>query len=220
MTKKDNKLTEKQKLFCQFYIENFNATQAYIKAYQCEYTTARNEGSKTLAKPCIKKEITRLKREKNKKLFVNSTDILDQIIKIAFSDLGDFVEWGSKEEYVIGEFGPIKDPETKEFLTQIKSYVELKDSKFVDTSLVQEISQGKDGIKIKMKDTKWAIDYLVKHFDMFTEEWKRKIEEAKLDILKKNNNYEDNPPDIEFIDDVPEVNSNDCSKNSKEKKQN
>lgn len=220
MTKKDNKLTEKQKLFCQFYIENFNATQAYIKAYQCEYTTARNEGSKTLAKPCIKKEITRLKREKNKKLFVNSTDILDQIIKIAFSDLGDFVEWGSKEEYVIGEFGPIKDPETKEFLTQIKSYVELKDSKFVDTSLIQEISQGKDGIKIKMKDTKLAIDYLVKHFDMFTEEWKRKIEEAKLDILKKNNNYEDNPPDIEFIDDIPEVNSNDCSKNSKEKKQN
>ena len=71
-----------------------------------------------------------------------------------------------------------------------------------------------------MKDTKWAIDYLVKHFDMFTEEWKRKIEEAKLDILKKNNNYEDNPPDIEFIDDIPEVNSNDCSKNSKEKKQN
>ena len=220
MTKKDNKLTEKQKLYCQFYIENFNATQAYIKAYQCEYTTARNEGSKTLAKPCIKKEITRLKREKNKKLFVNSTDILDQIIKIAFSDLGDFVEWGSKEEYVIGEFGPIKDPETKEFLTQIKSYVELKDSKFVDTSLIQEISQGKDGIKIKMKDTKLAIDYLVKHFDMFTEEWKRKIEEAKLDILKKNNNYEDNPPDIEFIDDIPEVNSNDCSKNSKEKKQN
>jgi phage terminase small subunit len=217
MTKKDNKLTEKQKLFCQFYIENFNATQAYINAYQCEYTTARNEGSKTLANPCIKKEITRLKREKNKKLFVNSTDILDQIIKIAFSNLGDFVEWGSKDEYVIGEFGPIKDPETKEFLTQIKSYVELKDSKFVDTSLIQEISQGKDGIKIKMKDTKWAIDYLVKHFDMFTEEWKRKIEEAKLDIIKKNNNYEDNPPDVDFIDDIPEVNSNDCSKNSKEK---
>ena len=222
MTKKDNKLTEKQKLFCQFYIKNFNATQAYIKAYQCEYTTANVEGSKALVNPRIKKEITRLKREKNKKLFVNSTDILDQIIKIAFSDLGDFVEWGSKEEYVIGEFGPIKDPETKEFLTQIKSYVELKDSKFVDTSLIQEISQGKDGIKIKMKDTKWAIDYLVKHFDMFTEEWKRKIEEAKLDILKKNNNYEENPPDIEFIDDIPipEVNSNDCSKNSKEKKQN
>ena len=132
MTKKDNKLTEKQKLFCQFYIENFNATQAYIKAYQVEYMTANVN---------IKKEITRLKREKNKKLFVNSTDILDQIIKIAFSDLGDFVEWGSKEEYVIGEFGPIKDPETKEFLTQIKSYVELKDSKFVDTSLVQEIRE-------------------------------------------------------------------------------
>ena len=220
MTKKDNKLTEKQKLFCQFYIKNFNATQAYIKAYQCEYTTASNNGPRMLGNAWIKKEITRLKREKNKKLFVNSTDILDQIIKIAFSDLGDFVEWGSKEEYVIGEFGPIKDPETKEFLTQIKSYVELKDSKFVDTSLIQEISQGKDGIKIKMKDTKLAIDYLVKHFDMFTEEWKRKIEEAKLDILKKNNNYEDNPPDIEFIDDIPEVNSNDCSKNSKEKKQN
>jgi phage terminase small subunit len=219
MTKKDNKLTEKQKLFCQFYINNFNATQAYIKAYQCQYATAHVEGSRTLANPSIKKEITRLKREKNKKIFVNSNDILDQIIKIAFSDLGDFVKWGSKEEYVIGEFGPIKDPETKEFLTQIKSYVELKDSKFVDTSLIQEISQGKDGIKIKLKDTKWAIDYLVKHFDMFTDKHKRKIEEAKLDILKKNNNYEDNPPDIEFIDDIPEVNSNvnDCSKNSKEK---
>lgn len=219
MTKKDNKLNEKQKLFCQFYIENFNATQAYIKAYQCEYRTANVQGSKALVNPSIKKEIERLKKEKNKKLFVNSNDILDQIIKIAFSNLGDFVEWGSKEEYIIGQFGPIKDPETKEFLTQIKSYVELKDSKFVDTSLIQEISQGKDGIKIKLKDNKWAIDYLIKHFDMFSEDWKRKIEEAKLDILKKNNNYEDNPPDVEFIDDIPipEVKSNECSKNSKEK---
>ena len=37
-------LTDKQRLFCIYYIENFNATKAYQKAYKCNYDTARVNG--------------------------------------------------------------------------------------------------------------------------------------------------------------------------------
>ena len=51
----NTELTERQRLFCIYYIEDFNATKAYKKAYDCSYATAMVEGSKSLRKPKIKK---------------------------------------------------------------------------------------------------------------------------------------------------------------------
>ncbi|WP_280738376.1 MULTISPECIES: terminase small subunit [unclassified Enterococcus] len=56
----NDELTEKQKLFCLYFLDGFNATKAYKRAYQCDYNTAKSEGSRNLAKPNIKKEIHRL----------------------------------------------------------------------------------------------------------------------------------------------------------------
>ena len=56
----NTKLTDKQKLFCIYYIKSFNATKAYQKAYQCKYDVANSEGYKLLVKPCIKLEIQKM----------------------------------------------------------------------------------------------------------------------------------------------------------------
>lgn len=50
-------LTDKQRLFCIYYVRCFNATKAYQKVYKCSYETAMVEGSKCLRKPKIKKQV-------------------------------------------------------------------------------------------------------------------------------------------------------------------
>lgn len=43
-----DKLTDKQRLCCMYYVKYFNATKAYQKAYECHYFTANANGSRLL----------------------------------------------------------------------------------------------------------------------------------------------------------------------------
>ena len=56
-------LTDKQQLFCIYYIRCFNATKAYQKAYECDYATAVVAGPRLLGNVRIKEEIFQLKQE-------------------------------------------------------------------------------------------------------------------------------------------------------------
>lgn len=183
----NTELNDRQRLFCIYYIEDFNATKAYKKAYDCSYATAKVEGCKNLKKPNIKKEIDRLTKEcleeqeveaklLNKRLF-------ETYMKIAFSDINDYLEYGNEE--VEGEFGPY-----------IKSYVNIKHSFEVDGTLISEITQGKDGIKIKLQDKMKALEWLDKHYGEGTPEQKAKIDKLKAEINKLN------PPEV-IIDGKP-----------------
>ena len=173
----NTELTEKQRFFCIYYIEDFNATKAYKKAYDCSYATAKVNASKLLSNTNIKKEIDRLTKEcleeqeveaklLNKRLF-------ETYMKIAFSDINDYLEYGNEE--VEGEFGPY-----------IKNYVNIKQSFEVDGTLISEISQGKDGIKIKLQDKMKALEWLDKHYGEGTPEQKAKIDKLKAEINKLN----------------------------------
>ena len=135
----NTKLTDKQKLFCIYYIKSFNATKAYQKAYQCKYDLANSEGYKLLVKPCIKLEIQKLKKNKLNRAMLSEDDIFQKYIDIAFADITDYLEFNSKE--VQGEYG-----------TYTKNTISLKNSGEVDGSLISEISEGRDGIKIKLQD--------------------------------------------------------------------
>lgn len=55
-------LTDKQKLFCKYYLKLENATEAYFKAYKCNSKTANSNGSKLLSKPEIKAYLEELSR--------------------------------------------------------------------------------------------------------------------------------------------------------------
>lgn len=57
-------LTDKQRLFCIYYIRSFNATKAYQKAYGCSYENAMQNGSRMLRNDKVKEEILRLKQER------------------------------------------------------------------------------------------------------------------------------------------------------------
>ena len=87
-----DELTDKQRLFCIYYIKYFNATKAYQKAYECAYRTAMVEGHRHLRNPKIFGEIDRMKAEQATELKLDARDVLQKYI--TFADIGDFVERG------------------------------------------------------------------------------------------------------------------------------
>lgn len=160
----NTELTDKQQLFCLYYIRSFNATRAYQKAYGVDYNTAMVSGCQLLRNPKIKDEIFRLKQGKLNREFLSEPDIFQKYMDIAFADMTDYVEFGN---------GTFTDPETCEEVQY--SYVNLKDSKTVDGTLISEVSKGRDGAKIKLADRMKALQWLTEHMDMATEKQKAEI---------------------------------------------
>jgi phage terminase small subunit len=200
-------LTEKQRLFCLYFTKSFNATRAYLKAYNCSYSTAAVEGSKLLRNPKIKNMINILKKERITREYLTQDDIFQKYIDIAFADLGDYVKFGIKRvpawKQTEGQFVPVIDPNTGMQKINEYSYVDLKESDCADTSLLAEISEGQSGIKVKMHDQMKALDWLAKHMDMATEEQKAKIEllNAQRDKLQHKEDTGDDES-VVIINDV------------------
>ena len=187
---KNQELTDQQKLFCIYFSKTFNATSAYQKAYGCSYAAAMSSGSELLRNPKVKAEIQRLKQARYTQALLEPEDIFQKYMDIAFADMGDYLSWGQEEEPVIGQFGPvtIPNPETgeKETLMQTVNVVRLRESRDVDTTLVGEVKQGRDGVTIKLPDRMKALDWLASHMDMATPEQKAKTDKliAETERLK------------------------------------
>jgi len=172
---KNNELTDKQKLFCIYYTKCFNATKAYMKAYDCCYATGATEGNKNLKKPHIKAQIERLTEIVFDKASLTKA-LIQKYIDIAFADITDYVTFGQEEYEVKGEDGKTMIDEDGNIVTRQYSYVKPNESIKVDGSLISEVSQGKDGIKIKLADKMKAMDFLNKHCNLLNDEEKTKLE--------------------------------------------
>lgn len=180
---KNDELTDKQRLFCIYYVKCFNATKAYQKTYECSYETAMVEGSKCLRKPKVKEEIYKLKQNRLNQEFLSEEDIFQKYMDIAFSDITDYVSFKTEEVPVMSMKGPVEIKNQKtgqaEILKEKASVVRLKDSTTVDGTIVSEIRQGKDGVSIKLADRMKALQWLSDHMDLATEEQRAKIEQIK-----------------------------------------
>lgn len=156
-------LTEKQRLFCIYYIKYFNATKAYQKAYECAYSTAMVEGHRHLRNPKISAEIDRMKEEQTNGLMLDVRDVLQKYIDIAFADIGDYVE--------IDDGG---------FMVKVKPLDQM------DTSIISELSNTENGIKLKLSDKMKALDMLAKYTDLLSDNDKKRLQEEKIktDIAK------------------------------------
>lgn len=160
-------LTDKQQLFCIYYIRCFNATKAYQKAYNVDYATAASIGYRMLENDGVKKEILRLKQERLNREFLSETDIFQKYMDIAFADVTDFVEFGNEEIDVILDTGEHK--------TITVSHVNIKNDTDVDGSIISEVSKGKDGVKVKLADRMKALQWLSDHMDLATDKQKAEI---------------------------------------------
>lgn len=180
-TLQNDDLTPEQQMFCIYYIRTFNATQSYLKAFHCSYDTANAEGYKLLVKPCVRKEIERLKEIKRQQIVAGADDIVELQMRIAFSDFSD-----------IAEYDAIR--------------ITPKDSKMVDTQLIKKAKETQYGVSIEVEDRQKAIDWLTKFFEMNPGDRHRKeFDKRKLDLellkleMQTKDGAEDTPEQDNFL---------------------
>ena len=171
-------LTPEQQMFCVYYSRTFNATQSYINAYGCRYSTALTNGPALLGNTRIKKEIERLKEIKRQQIVTGTEDIVELQMRIAFGDIGNVVEFGREEI------------ETKDGRTVEINSLRAKESSEVDTQLIKSITEGQNGLTVVMKDEQRAIDWLTKYFlmhpdDKYKAEFDKKRAEVKDDSAEQ-----------------------------------
>lgn len=180
-------LTEKQRLFCLYYVRCFNATKAYQKAYECGYATAMARGCELLRNDKVRDEIYHLKQNRLNRELMDEYDIVQKYMDIAFSDITDFVVFGQETVPVMGAFGPVKvkNEETgkEEVMTKEVNAVRFRESADVDGTLIAEVKQGKDGASIKLLDKMKALEWLTKYFEMNPEsKYRKEYDKRRLEI--------------------------------------
>lgn len=180
----NEELTDKQQLFCIYYLKYFNATKAYQKAYGTNYDTSMRAGHRLLRNVEIKQQIEKLKAERMHGIYLDGKDILQKYIDIAFADITDYVEFGQEDIVLKDDAGnPLLDKNGEE-ITILRNYVNFKSSDEVDGTIISEVSKGKDGVKIKLQDKMKALDFLSKHIGLLSAQDQVKIETEKTKTQK------------------------------------
>lgn len=202
-------LTDKQRLFCIYYIRSFNATKAYQKAYGCSYENAMQNGSRMLRNDKVKEEIIRLKQNRLNRELLSEEDIFQKYMDIAFSDITDYVKFGTEEVPVMAMYGPVQvqDPKTgkKKTLTETVNIIHFRDSSEVDGSIIAEVKHGKNGSSIKLADRMKALQWLTDHMDLGTEEQRARIAQMKAQTERLAQAPTDEEEDgVEIINDADE----------------
>lgn len=158
----NDSLTDAQKMFCLYYLEDFNATKAYGKVYKVDYQSAKTAGNRLLTNVHIKEELHRLKVELQHEVFVGVGDIMQNYAKQATADITDYVTFGKREIEVTGMFGPIKDEDGRVLMKEV-NYVDFRESDFVDGTVIKSVKMGKDGPVVELYDKQKASTELLKY---------------------------------------------------------
>lgn len=92
------KLTEKQKRFCDYYIETGNATEAAIRAGYSE-KTAKVIGAENLTKPYLKSYIDERIGQLESNRIADAKEVMEYLTKIVRNE-------AKEEVVVVSEYGP------------------------------------------------------------------------------------------------------------------
>lgn len=171
-------MTDKQILFCNEYIKDFNATRAYKEVYpSCKKdSTANVNGSKLLRNTKVQEYIAELKEDLKAQGKITQEMIIQELAKIGFSDI--------RKLYT--EYGRLKniqdiDDSTAAAISSVESFEEYEgrgdDREYIG-----------DTKKIKMYSKEKALELLGKQIGMF----KDKVEinqdkpfEVNISVKKK-----------------------------------
>lgn len=180
-------LTLKQAQFVREYLVDLNATQAAIR---CGYSakTAEQQASRLLRNVKIASAVQDAMAKRAARTEITADRVLQELAKIGFSDIRKVVRWGN----VAVEGAPDQEPDEelepqphggalrRSRLGEQASAVELIGSDEIDddtAAAVAEISQGPQGLKIKLHDKKGALVDIGRHLGMFTD---------KIDLTAKH----------------------------------
>ena len=142
--KKDG-LTEKQRLFCDEYLIDLNATQAAIRAGYSE-ETACNIGFENLRKPNVAEYIQKRMQDREKRTEITQDFVLRELANIASANGTDFA--------FVMDNG----------MASIIPTSRVSESK---KAAIASIKQGANGTEVKTYDKIRALELIGKHLGMF-----------------------------------------------------
>lgn len=191
----DDELSDQEKLFCYHFVRTHNKQQASLLAGyggpNKSKESAAVQSIRLFQRQRVRDEVERLSALFRQEIHVDILDFLEFCMKIVGADIGDYLKFGAVDRLVYDDDGPVKDPDTGEYMKEAVNCVSLGESDLLDTSVIQEIKQGKDGISIKLADKKWAWEQLIKYFDWLPDNWQRGIEERKVALDEKKASIDD-----------------------------
>ncbi len=172
-----NELNDKQKTFCLYYLQRYNATWAYQQAFGGSYQSANSLGPRLLVNVSIKNYLAELKKQQSQELYATANDILLRYLKQATSDVTDVLSFRTEKHLayykVRDKNGPYEDgggnfryvpkidPETGEQAYYYEHLITLKDSKDIDTSNIKSIRIDKGEPVVEMEDRQKAMQILL-----------------------------------------------------------
>lgn len=86
------KLTDRQKVFCEEYLIDLNATQAAIRAGYSP-ATANRIGSRLLTNVVIRARVEKAMAERSKRTGINADRVLRELARIAFVNAADVIDF-------------------------------------------------------------------------------------------------------------------------------
>jgi len=90
MTQTKQSVKTRRELFARAYIIDLNATSAAIKAGYSE-KTAKSQGNRLLTNADVKARVAKLVAEKTQKLDISADRILEELAKLGFSNMLDYL---------------------------------------------------------------------------------------------------------------------------------
>ena len=154
-----------------------NATQAAIRAGYSP-KTARTTGGRLMQNDAVAAEITAIAREIGGRLEITQERIMAELAKVAFSDIGRAVTWGPCQKKLYNN-------DTGQIIGE-SAGVGVKPSDEIDADTrhaIAEISEGRNGFKIKFHDKLGALVKLGMQLGMFRERKSGDAEDNPLRLL-------------------------------------
>lgn len=165
------KLTKNQKVFCDEYLIDLNATRAYKAAYTNvkKDETAAVNGSRLLRNAKVETYINGKMKEREKRTEITQDKVLKELAKIGFANMTDFARI-VEESYM----EPILDASgnktgDKEVFYKKVDIIETKEIPLDKIGAIAGIKQGANGIEIKTNDKVKALELIGRHLGMFTD---------------------------------------------------
>ncbi len=157
-------LTAKQQRFVDEYLIDLNATQAAIRAgYSAK--TADQQASRLLTNVKVREYLAQRQTDRAQRTEITQDMVLKELAKIGFSDIRKVVRWGETQVRMVdGEGDEPEDMVPYHGLALIDS-AEVDDA---TAAAIAEVSQSRDGLKVKLHDKKGALVDIGRHLGMFT----------------------------------------------------
>lgn len=160
-------LNAKQRRFVDEYLIDLNATQAAIRAgYSAK--TANEQGARLLANVNVQTLLTERMKDREKRTEITQDKVLAELAKIGFADIRKVVQWGNTEIRINASGGD--DGAGSEKMVEVYHGLCLKAADEIDDSTaaaISEVSQGREGLKVKLHDKRAALVDIGRHLGMF-----------------------------------------------------